>query len=213
MNKIKYEYGDKKKLTEVKKKFKIDQFIKILNSKENPSIFDALEEITKVEISVNDEFTSRMGLIDFSKKISNQLTYVPLITFAAYNESISSLLDFGLLRCILNKKKDFQIYLIKSDIVTKGIPYGDIVSINYFELNKEEIIACDELIKKIKKEIEIKDNSVKGFNIGTNSGKVAGQSIMHCHIHLIPRREGDVESPQGGVRSVIPLKQHYIRKV
>jgi diadenosine tetraphosphate (Ap4A) HIT family hydrolase len=84
---------------------------------------------------------------------------------------------------------------------------------NYFELNKEEIIACDELIKKIKKEIEIKDNSVKGFNIGTNSGKVAGQSIMHCHIHLIPRREGDVESPQGGVRSVIPLKQHYIRKV
>jgi diadenosine tetraphosphate (Ap4A) HIT family hydrolase len=53
---------------------------------------------------------------------------------------------------------------------------------------------------------------VKGFNIGTNSGKVAGQSIMHCHIHLIPRREGDVEKPQGGVRSVIPLKQHYTRK-
>jgi diadenosine tetraphosphate (Ap4A) HIT family hydrolase len=84
---------------------------------------------------------------------------------------------------------------------------------DYFDLTKEEIIACDQLIKKMKKEIEIKDNSVKGFNIGTNSGKVAGQSIMHCHIHLIPRREGDVKSPQGGVRSVIPLKQHYIRKV
>ena len=84
---------------------------------------------------------------------------------------------------------------------------------DYFELTQEEIVACDQLIKKIKKEIEIKDKSVKGFNIGTNSGKVAGQSIMHSHIHLIPRREGDVKNPQGGVRSVIPLKQHYIRKV
>ena len=84
---------------------------------------------------------------------------------------------------------------------------------DYFDLTVEEIVACDQLIKKIKKEIEKKDASVKGFNIGTNSGKIAGQSIMHCHIHLIPRREGDVENPQGGVRSVIPLKQHYIRKV
>ena len=84
---------------------------------------------------------------------------------------------------------------------------------DYFDLTEEEIVACNQLIKKIKKDIEKKDASVKGFNIGTNSGKIAGQSIMHCHIHLIPRREGDVENPQGGVRSVIPLKQHYIRKV
>ncbi|MAJ65810.1 MAG: HIT family protein [Candidatus Pelagibacter sp.] len=84
---------------------------------------------------------------------------------------------------------------------------------SYFELTNNEIIACHQLIKKIKKEIKIKDSSVKGFNIGTNSGKVAGQSIMHCHIHLIPRRKNDVKNPQGGVRSVIPLKQHYIRKV
>ena len=84
---------------------------------------------------------------------------------------------------------------------------------NYFDLTEEEIVACDQLIKEIKKKIEIKDPLVKGFNVGTNSGKVAGQSIMHCHIHLIPRRQGDVDKPQGGVRSVIPLKQHYIRKV
>jgi diadenosine tetraphosphate (Ap4A) HIT family hydrolase len=83
---------------------------------------------------------------------------------------------------------------------------------DYFELTDEEIIACNQLTKKIKKKIMNKDPTVKGFNIGTNSGIVSGQSIMHCHIHLIPRRKGDVENPQGGVRSVIPLKQHYTRK-
>ena len=83
---------------------------------------------------------------------------------------------------------------------------------DYFELSKEELIACDKLIKIVKDEIITKDQSVKGFNLGTNIGKVSGQSIFHCHFHLIPRREGDVENPQGGVRSVIPSKQHYIRK-
>ena len=82
----------------------------------------------------------------------------------------------------------------------------------YFELNNEEIQACNELILKTKKKILKQDSSVKGFNIGTNVGKTAGQSIFHCHIHLIPRREGDVDDPQGGVRSVIPKKQHYKRK-
>ena len=84
---------------------------------------------------------------------------------------------------------------------------------DYFELTDEEIIACNFLIKDIKHKIELKDISVKGFNIGTNAGKTSGQSILHCHIHLIPRREGDVKNPQGGVRSVIPSKQHYKRKV
>jgi len=82
----------------------------------------------------------------------------------------------------------------------------------YFELSNEEIQACNELILKTKEKILQHDLSVKGFNIGTNVGKIAGQSIMHCHIHLIPRRLGDVENPQGGVRSVIPKKQHYKRK-
>ena len=84
---------------------------------------------------------------------------------------------------------------------------------DYFDLNDDEVIACNNLIKQIKEEILLKDPSIKGFNIGTNVGEVSGQSILHCHIHLIPRRKGDVENPQGGVRSVIPLKQHYKRKV
>ena len=68
------------------------------------------------------------------------------------------------------------------------------------------------VIKTVKDEIIFKDKSVKGFNLGTNIGKTSGQSILHCHFHLIPRRDGDVENPQGGVRSVIPNKQYYKRK-
>ena len=83
---------------------------------------------------------------------------------------------------------------------------------NYFYLNNEELKACNDLIIQTKDKILKEDPLVKGFNIGTNAGHVAGQSIMHCHIHLIPRREGDVENPQGGVRSVIASKQHYTRK-
>ena len=82
----------------------------------------------------------------------------------------------------------------------------------YFDLTNEEIQACNELILKTKEKILKQDSSVKGFNIGTNAGKVAGQSIMHCHIHLIPRRKGDVKDPRGGVRGVIPSKQKYKRK-
>ena len=82
---------------------------------------------------------------------------------------------------------------------------------DYFDLSNEELVACNDLIKIVKKEIKDKDPSVKGFNLGTNIGKISGQSILHCHIHLIPRRDGDVENPQGGVRSVIPFKQHYKR--
>ena len=83
---------------------------------------------------------------------------------------------------------------------------------DYFDLSQNELIACDELIKILKNKIINKDQSVKGFNIGTNIGKDSGQSIFHCHIHLIPRRVGDVKNPQGGVRSVIPHKQHYKRE-
>ena len=83
---------------------------------------------------------------------------------------------------------------------------------DYFDMTNDELIACNDLIQIVKNEILSKDINVKGFNVGTNAGKIAGQSIMHCHIHLIPRREGDIDNPQGGVRSVIPNKQHYKRK-
>ena len=83
---------------------------------------------------------------------------------------------------------------------------------NFFDLTKDEMSDLDEVLKKQKNELKTLDKEISAFNVGVNIGKDAGQSIMHCHIHLIPRREGDVENPQGGVRSVIPLKQHYKRK-
>ena len=83
---------------------------------------------------------------------------------------------------------------------------------DFFFFSFKELLACNDLIKKVKDEIKKKDPNINGFNLGTNIGKASGQSILHCHFHLIPRRLGDVENPQGGVRSVIPNKQHYKRK-
>ena len=80
---------------------------------------------------------------------------------------------------------------------------------NYFDLYQPEINAIHQMMEKIKKEVEERDDSVTGFNIGVNAGEDAGQSIFHVHVHLIPRRKGDVENPRGGVRGVIPGKQKY----
>ena len=83
---------------------------------------------------------------------------------------------------------------------------------DYFDLNKEEINDLDNILKNQKRELKQLDKEISAFNIGVNIGKDAGQSIMHCHIHLIPRRKGDVEDPRGGVRGVIPQKQKYKKR-
>lgn len=80
---------------------------------------------------------------------------------------------------------------------------------DYFELTDEEISAVNELIFFQKKRLTEEDNTITGFNIGTNAGISAGQTVMHCHIHLIPRRDGDTPDPHGGVRGVIPDKMKY----
>ena len=83
---------------------------------------------------------------------------------------------------------------------------------DYFDLKDEELSELNIILKNQKKELENLDNKITGFNVGVNIGKDAGQSIMHCHVHLIPRRKGDVDDPRGGVRGVIPSKQKYKRK-
>ena len=80
---------------------------------------------------------------------------------------------------------------------------------SFFDLTEEETAAMFELLHLQKEDLKNKDSSITGFNIGINDGEDAGQTIMHCHIHLIPRRSGDMEDPRGGVRGVIPEKQSY----
>ena len=80
---------------------------------------------------------------------------------------------------------------------------------DYFDLNPNEKSDIQELLQKHKAMIEVNDESVDGFNIGINVGAAAGQTVFHVHVHLIPRRIGDVENPKGGVRGVIPAKQKY----
>lgn len=64
-------------------------------------------------------------------------------------------------------------------------------------------------MKDVKKILDDKFHPT-GYNIGVNCGKSAGQTVMHCHIHIIPRYDGDMVDPRGGVRGVIPEKQKYI---
>jgi len=80
---------------------------------------------------------------------------------------------------------------------------------DYFGLAADEVAACQELLHRVRHDIVANDPAVEGFNIGMNAGAVAGQTIFHCHIHLIPRRAGDVANPRGGVRHVIPGKGNY----
>lgn len=79
---------------------------------------------------------------------------------------------------------------------------------DFFELSYLEQIELAKMIE-IAKEIVLKEYSPDGFNIGMNCGAAAGQTVFHFHCHLIPRYNGDMESPRGGVRHVIPEKGKY----
>jgi len=81
--------------------------------------------------------------------------------------------------------------------------------VDCFGLTPEELVGCHELLVKQRTELCEMDPVITGFNVGMNAGASAGQTIFHCHIHLIPRREGDVANPRGGVRHLIPGKGDY----
>jgi diadenosine tetraphosphate (Ap4A) HIT family hydrolase len=82
-------------------------------------------------------------------------------------------------------------------------------AVDYFELVQSEVNAINALMHEQKRLLTLDDPSIQGFNIGMNCGEVAGQTIFHCHVHLIPRRKGDVENPRGGVRHIIAGKGFY----
>lgn len=81
--------------------------------------------------------------------------------------------------------------------------------LDYFGVSQSEVNAIHTLLHNQKDLLLKLDPTIDGFNIGMNCGQTAGQSVWHCHVHLIPRRKGDVEFPKGGVRHVIPYKGNY----
>jgi diadenosine tetraphosphate (Ap4A) HIT family hydrolase len=80
---------------------------------------------------------------------------------------------------------------------------------DYFDLYQPELNAIQSMLRAQREQILAADPAVTGFNVGINAGAEAGQTIFHVHVHLIPRRKGDVADPRGGVRGVIPDKQKY----
>lgn len=94
-----------------------------------------------------------------------------------------------------------------SDLHTLIIPKRHVIE--YFDLTSRELEAANSLLKSSSINLTSLDKKITGFNIGVNVGLSAGQTVFHCHIHLIPRRNGDVNDPRGGIRHVIPLKGYY----
>jgi len=82
---------------------------------------------------------------------------------------------------------------------------------SFFEITSEERQALFELLDQAQKEL-MNEYSPDAFNISINDGVAAGQTVPHLHIHLIPRYDGDVEDPRGGIRWVIPEKADYWSK-
>lgn len=80
---------------------------------------------------------------------------------------------------------------------------------DFFSVTEAEWQALFQLMSRCRDDICVSDVEVDGFNFGANIGAVAGQTIYHAHMHLIPRRPGDTDDPSGGVRGVIPAKQKY----
>ena len=93
-----------------------------------------------------------------------------------------------------------------SDGHTLIIPKRHIAT--FFEATAEERLQLMDTLEKARQAL-LEEFRPDGFNIGINEGQAGGQSVMHLHIHLIPRYTGDMENPQGGVRGCIPDKQKY----
>ncbi len=82
----------------------------------------------------------------------------------------------------------------------------------YFQATAEEKTAIWSLVDEMKVIID-QECQPDGYNVGINIGESAGQSVPHIHVHIIPRCEGDMENPRGGVRGVIPGRQKYEKKI
>jgi ATP adenylyltransferase len=83
-------------------------------------------------------------------------------------------------------------------------------TVDWFSTTRIEQEAVNELLKMRRQQLLEADPTIRGFNMGMNLGEVAGQTVFHCHFHLIPRRNGDGEKMKGGIRGVIKEKMNYV---
>ena len=79
----------------------------------------------------------------------------------------------------------------------------------WFDATRAEQVAMLELVDEVKRVLDRGTPRPDGYNVGFNAGEAAGQTVMHLHVHVIPRFRGDVDDPRGGVRHVIPGKGCY----
>ncbi|MDM9630220.1 HIT family protein [Robiginitalea aurantiaca] len=79
---------------------------------------------------------------------------------------------------------------------------------DYFELKEDEKLELIKMIDRCKTLIESEFNP-DGYNLGMNCGKAAGQTVMHFHFHVIPRYNGDMDNPRGGIRHCVDGKGYY----
>lgn len=77
-----------------------------------------------------------------------------------------------------------------------------------FETTVAERRALWEALRRAREQLDV-ELGPAGYNVGVNDGAAAGQTVMHLHVHLIPRYKGDVNDPRGGVRHAVPGRGHY----
>jgi len=82
-------------------------------------------------------------------------------------------------------------------------------AVDYFAMTDQERQDAQDLLRVLRNRLAESDRTIQGFNVGMNCGEPAGQTVMHAHIHLIPRRRGDTPKPRGGVRGVVPARMDY----
>lgn len=117
------------------------------------------------------------------------------------------------MNCQFCKIRDEKSFLMENDLayaILDNYPVSDghtlIISkrhaASFFDLTDEEMAAFHNLANEVKKYLDEKYHPV-AYNIGFNCGEKAGQTVMHCHMHIIPRYDGDCDNPRGGVRKIL----------
>ena len=100
-------------------------------------------------------------------------------------------------------------FAIRSRGHTLVVPFRLVAT--WFDASREEKMAIVELVDQVKAQLDAEFRP-DGYNVGFNAGDAAGQTVMHLHVHVIPRYRGDMADPRGGVRHVIPDRGNYLRK-